>query len=123
MTDQPTLAEPAERGRTVIGDAVVERIAVHAAGGVPGVVEVGSGLDKVVGRHYPKASADVAGGRVRLHLEVAVAWPSPLADVCADVRDTVTDRVTELTGLSVDTVDVTAAKVIHASPPPTRRVQ
>lgn len=117
------LAEPGQRGVTSIADAVVEHIAVHAAAEIPGVVTMGSGLDKVVGRRYPRANADVAGSRTRLHLEVAVAWPFPLADVCAQVRDTVTARVSELTGLSVDTVDVTAAKVVHDTPPPTRRVQ
>lgn len=117
------LAEPAVRGRTVIADAVVEHIAARAAADVAGATSSGSGLDKVVGRAYPQAHARVAGGRVRLHLEIAVAWPHPLADVCGQVRDTVTARVNELTGLIVDTADVTAAKVVHAAPvAPTRRV-
>lgn len=121
--EAPALAEPAGRGRTVITDAVVEHIAAQAAAGVDGVTPAGSGLDKVVGRAYPQADAHVAGGRVRLHLEIAVAWPHPLAGVCGQVRDTVTARLAELTGLSVDAVDVTAAKVVHAAPaPPTRRV-
>ena len=119
----PVLAAPFQRGRTVIADAVVEHIAVQAATGVDGVTPAGSGLDKVVGRAYPQAHARVAGGRVRLHLEIAVAWPYPLAGVCGQVRDTVTTRLAELTGLAVDTVDVTAATVVHTPPaPPTRSV-
>lgn len=117
------LPEPDERGRTTIGAGVVERIARAAATEVPGVAAHGSGLDKVVGRQYPKASADVAGSRARLALQVAVAWPYPLADVCAQVRDAVAARLTELTGLAVDAVDVTASKVVHPEQPTTRRVQ
>ena len=119
----PVLAAPPQRGRTVIADAVVEHIAAQAAAGVDGVTRSGSGLDKIVGRAYPQAHAHVAGGRVRLHLEIAVAWPHPLDHVCGQVRDTVTTRLAELTGLAVDGVDVTAATVVHVAPaPPTRRV-
>ena len=123
MTDQTTLTDPAERGRTVIGDAVLEHIAVHAAGEISGVVKTGSALDKVIGRRYPKADAQVAGTRARVHVEIAVLWPCPLAEVTARVRDTVATRLTELTGLTIDAVDVTAATVIHEQPPTTRRVQ
>ena len=78
MTDRATLAEPAERGRTIISDAAVEHIAVHAAGEVMGVVQTGSALDQVIGRRYPKADAQVAGTRARVHIEIAVGptrWP------------------------------------------------
>ncbi|MEO3938954.1 Asp23/Gls24 family envelope stress response protein [Dermatophilaceae bacterium Soc4.6] len=118
------LAEPSERGRTVIARAVVEHIAVRAAADVEGVEPAGAGLEKVLGRRYPKANADVAGGRAGLRLDIAVAWPHPLADVCGQVRDTVMARVGELTGLRVDTVDVTAANVVHPAPDtPPRRVE
>lgn len=118
-----TLADPADRGHTTIADGVVERIARLAATDVPGVEPAGSGLSKVVGRQYPKVNADVAGSRARLTVEIAVVWPYPLADVCAQVRDHVTDRLTELTGLSIDTVDVTAATVVQAQTPKAKRVQ
>lgn len=89
-----------------------------------GVTPAGSGLKKVMGRQYPKADAEVAQGRARLHLEIAVEWPHPLADVCGLVRDTVSARVAELTGLNLDIVDVTAANVVHAAPvTPLRRVE
>jgi len=117
------LAEPAERGQTTIADGVVEHIARLVSTDVPGVEPAGSGLDKVVGRQYPKVNAQVAGSRARLSVQVAVVWPYPLADVCAQVRDQVAARLTELTGLSIDAVDVTAAKVVQAQTPSRKRVQ
>ncbi len=112
------------RGRTVIEAAAVEHIAARACLDVDGVTLAGSSLGKVVGRQYPKAHANVAGTRARIQVEIAVEWPHPLADVCGQVRQAVTSRVDELTGLNVDTVDVTAAKVVHAAPDtPPRRVE
>lgn len=112
-----------QRGRTVIDNRVLERIAVYAAAEVTGVQETGSGLDKVVGRGLPKAAARVAGSRARVHVDIAVAWPNPLASVAASVREHVRARLTELTGLSVDAVDVDVARVVAADEPHTRRVQ
>jgi len=115
--------EPEQRGSTTISADAVAHIAEVELGQVPGVVATGSGLDKVVGRLYPKVSADVAGSRARLTAEIAVAWPFPLPEVCAGVRDTLLQRLTQLTALSIDAVDVTAAKVVQPQPPPRRRVQ
>lgn len=122
-SESPALAEPGDRGRTVIADAVVERIAVRAASDVDGVEHAGSGLGKVVGRQYPKASVEVAGNHARLSVEIAVSWPHPLAQVCASVRDAVTGRLAELTGMDIDAVHVTAAKVVLPEPSTPRRVQ
>ena len=119
----PQVLDRAQRGRLVIADRVVERIAAIAAGEVAGVVKAGSGLDQVLGHRYPKASATLAGNRTRIHVEIAVAWPHPLGQVCAQVQDEVRDRVTKLAGVRVDAVDVTAAKVVHVPGPQLRRVQ
>ena len=134
MTDTPTPPaterpqghqdqDPAQRGHLAIANRVVERIATVAAGQVQGVAPAGSGLDQVLGHRYPKTNATVAGNRARIHVEIAVAWPHPLGQVCGQVRDEVRDRLTELTGLRVDAVDVTAAKVVHGPQPEQRRVQ
>jgi uncharacterized alkaline shock family protein YloU len=118
-TATPTLPEPAERGRLDIAEQVVERIAAIAACEVPGVRRVGTGLEGVVGRQYPKAKAEVAGGHARVRLDIAVTWPSPLGRTAAAVRDRVREQLTSLVGLSVDAVDVTVATV----PPPARSDQ
>ena len=115
--------DPAQRGRLVIADRVVERIATAAAGEVQGVASQGSGLDQVLGHGYPKAKATVAGDRARVHVQIAVFWPHPLGQVCGQVRDEVRDRLTKLIGVRVDAVDVTAAKVMRATKPEQRRVQ
>ena len=69
------LPDPDQRGSTTIAAQAVQHIAEAELGQVPGVVATGSGLDKVVGRQYPKVTADVAGSRARLSIEIAVAWP------------------------------------------------
>jgi uncharacterized alkaline shock family protein YloU len=115
--------DPAQRGGLVIANRVVERIATLAAGEVEGVAKAGSGLDQVLGHRYPKANATVAGDRARIHVEIAITWPHPLGQVCGRVRDEVRNRVTEVIGVRVDAVDVTAANVVHASQPEQRRVQ
>lgn len=117
------LPDADQRGSTTIAANAVQHLAEAELGQVPGVVATGSGIGKVVGRQYPKVSADVAGSRARLSVDIAVAWPLPLPDVCARVRDTLSTRLTELTGLSIDAVDVTAAKVVQLEAPTTRRVQ
>lgn len=117
------LAEPDQRGRTTIEDAVLEHIAVNAALEVDGVTATGSDLDKLIGRRLPKANAHVAGTRARVQVEIAAAWPHPVATVAAAVREYVTARLVELTGLDIDAVDVEVARVIHTSEQHRRRVQ
>ena len=123
MADAPG-QDPARRGQTTIADRVVEHIAVISAREVSDVVPTHTTLERVTGRQYPKAEAQVAGDRARLHVQVAVAWPSPLGATTARVRETVGERLRQLTGLNVDRVDVTAARVVSADQaPPPRRVR
>jgi uncharacterized alkaline shock family protein YloU len=102
---------------------VVERVAAIAASEVDGVVSSGSGLDHLLGHRYPKADAVVAGGRTRVRVDLAIAWPRSLAQVTSDVRARVHDRVGEIAGLTVDAVDVTASKIVPVGPPERSRVQ
>lgn len=104
-----------------MADRVVERVARIAAAEVDGVVPRGSGLDGLLGHRYPRAEATVAGDRTRVHVEVAVGWPLPLAQVASAVRARVTERLGELVGLVVDAVDVTAATIVSAPDGPSRR--
>ncbi|MEP6854800.1 MAG: Asp23/Gls24 family envelope stress response protein [Pedococcus sp.] len=117
------LAEPDQRGRTTIEPAVLEHIACHAALELDGVAATGSDLDKLIGRRLPKAEAHVAGNRARVQVEVAAAWPHPVATLAVAVREHVTARLAELTGLDIDAVDVEVARVIHIDEPERRRVQ
>ena len=114
---------PHERGRTIIADSVLERLAARVALDVDGVVADGSDLEGLIGRRFPKAQATVAGQRARVSVDIAVAWPTPLTTVSRAVRDAVSGRVGELTGLSIDAVDVHVARVTTSSGSTGRRVQ
>lgn len=98
---------PTRRGRLVIRDQVVTRIAQLAAGEVAGTVSSGR-----PGRGLPKASARVAGDRTRVSLDVGVQWPYPLPAVADLVKRTVATRLSTLTGLAVDAVDVRVSAVL-----------
>jgi uncharacterized alkaline shock family protein YloU len=105
-----TLAEPAERGRTVLAPGVVEKIAAQAA------LEIGdiSGLRRrVAGRMVSdervRAEADLDGQVVAVRLQLAVAFPAPLLQLTREVRQHVTTRIQALCGLRVDHVDITVA--------------
>jgi len=104
------LAPPAQRGHLEIRPRAVDRVAVGAAGEVDGVVRGTAGR---LSRHrLPSVRSRVDGGRVRLDVDVAVAWGRPLAVVAGSVRERVAQRVHELTGLLVDAVDVTVERVV-----------
>jgi uncharacterized alkaline shock family protein YloU len=109
------------RGRTEIKPRVTERIAEVAAISVPGVAK----QDASFGRGLPRAEARQAGERVRLQLRIAVLWGRPLAQVAAETRAAVADKVNALTGLVVDTVDVHVETVLpdrELTTAPPRRV-
>jgi hypothetical protein len=92
VTPAPARPPAAERGATVVAERVVRRIAERAAteAALPhGRAEVTRG------------AATVRGGRADLALGVRLPYPAALADTGAAVRDTVTDRVAYLTGLTV----------------------
>jgi len=115
-------AEARSRGRLTIAARVVETVATVAVNAVPGTAADGSGLDAVVGRRYPKVSADVAGDHATIRVDVAVEWGYPLADTAGAVRDRVRTQVRDLVGVEADTVDVTVARVVLPTEQPTGRV-
>lgn len=109
----PTLAPAAARGRLVVTDRVVDRTALGAALAAPGVARRGSGAARLAGRSLPRVEVRRGDDRVRVRLEVALAWPTPLAATTAAVRDSVAATLARVTGLEVEGVDVT---VTHLSP-------
>ena len=105
--DLAGLPEPGDRGLLDISPTVAEKIARRAATEVDGT----SGS--------MKADADVAPGRASIRLELGVEYPRPVGAVAAEVRRRVTERVNELTGLTVEAVDVTVSEL----PAPRRRAR
>ncbi|WP_370248533.1 hypothetical protein [Nocardioides sp.] len=112
-------ADPGQRGSLVIADRVVTRVAGQAAREVAHVAVV---RPRRPGGGSPRVRAVVAGGRSRIALDIATAWPQPTAAVAAQVRATVAERVGSLVGVVVDGVDVRVTRVVHV-PNPRRRVE
>ncbi|MEV0626316.1 Asp23/Gls24 family envelope stress response protein [Nonomuraea wenchangensis] len=101
---RPAPPPPEVRGRTRIADQVVTKIACCAAGEVPEVLRVrpGGGTWR-----SPSSDAEVHGEQAAVYLSVSVAYPSPLREVAARVRQHVIARVAAQTGLDVTHLDVT----------------
>jgi uncharacterized alkaline shock family protein YloU len=102
----------AQRGRTTIAARVVSKAAqaaTHEAGRQ---------------RHYTLATvrihADVDASSVAYRLRVEVVYPAPVHSVASDIRQHVTTRIEELTGLTVRRLDVTVVPVVTQQ---TRRVE
>lgn len=116
MPDAPrgttTLPEPAQRGRLVIKDQVVEKIARTAALEVASVLRTSSPLNPL-SRSLPHAQVTLTSTHARISLQVASAWDRPLYAVAAEVRAHVAETVHRLTGLDVDTVDVQVGTVVQ----------
>lgn len=111
MTASATdLVPVAERGRTVIDQRVVQKIAsqaaveVSAAGGqTGGVLGIGAKVDLDA---RPSASVQLAGRTATVAVKVGVAYPTPLRAVSQNIRRHLISRVGQLTGVEVQRVDV-----------------
>lgn len=106
------------RGRLVIHDRVVRKIAERAAATVAGRSEQATVWERLGGQRLPNADARVIGRHVRIDVAVGAPGGSALPDLAAAVRDAVAREVGELTGFTVDRVDVRVAAVAPYRPPP-----
>lgn len=120
MADLPSAAG---RGATTIADEVVVKIATLAARECSESTSAPTPMGKLTGRSLPSADAVVANGRARLRMRIAVQWPTPLGEAAALVRERVSQRVSELTGLHVDDVDIEVDHVVLGPDPTVRRIQ
>lgn len=117
---------PSGPGRTTIADRVYEQLAARMSLDVPGVVPYSAGPGPLSGLTptLPSASVESAGERVRLRLQVAVAWEAEVVAVASELRRQVGERMAATTGKTVDRVDVTVARLIPADATrPARRVE
>jgi len=117
------LAPPEQRGSTEIGDRVVERIASMAVAEVDdahGPARRLLGL-RVPGVAAPKVTVQVDGHLATVRLAMSVRYPAPIRQVTRRVREHVTTRVGELTGLDVRHVDIDIPTLI--TPDRGRRVR
>ncbi|MFE9103268.1 Asp23/Gls24 family envelope stress response protein [Actinomadura geliboluensis] len=101
-----------ERGRTTIRDRAVARIVAKSVQDV----EASGGLGRTVlsvpvpGRRSVRTEVRVDGDIVTARVALSVAYPMPVRAVARQVRESVRERVTELTGLTVRQVDVDVAE-------------
>jgi uncharacterized alkaline shock family protein YloU len=125
ITDNTPVAPPApaegaerrQRGRLVLAKQVVEKIAgqvaseISAAGGRSGgFLGIGAHTDLSA---RPKVDVELAGRTATLAIEMAVAYPVSIRQATDRVRDQVTRRVGQLTGVEVTRVDITVV-ALHA---------
>lgn len=103
--------EPRSRGALVLSRRVVEKIASQAAmeiatagGRSGGFLGFGSHADL---SSRPKVSVDLSGRTATIRVEVAIAYPSPIARAAEQVRCQMVERVSSLAGVQVTRVDVT----------------
>ncbi|MBB5115923.1 Asp23/Gls24 family envelope stress response protein [Micromonospora echinospora] len=116
-------------GTTHVSDEVVEKIAVAATRGVPGVAELGGdvarffnavldrvGLDQV-GDARRGCSAHVTNGAAVINLVLVIEAGHPVPQVTDAVRAAVVSAV-EAYGLRVDEINIKVDDVSMGSPPP-----
>jgi uncharacterized alkaline shock family protein YloU len=117
------LAPAGQRGSTEIADRVVERIAAMAVAEVDdahGPARRLLGL-RVPGVAAPKITVQIDGRLATVRLAMSVRYPAPIRQVTRRVREHVTTRVGELTGLDVRHVDIDVPALI--TPDRGRRVR
>ncbi|MCK0176090.1 MULTISPECIES: Asp23/Gls24 family envelope stress response protein [Mycobacteriaceae] len=117
----PVPADPGDRGGLTLRQRAVERVTVTAALDTDGVHRYGVGLAKWTGRELPRADVVVSGDHVRAAVDVAVEWGRPLAATAAETARNVTRVLGDLSGLTVDGVDVHIAAVIPPGAQPDQR--
>jgi uncharacterized alkaline shock family protein YloU len=113
LADAPAAAE--ERGRTTVSRQAVERIAVRIVAECPevegtarrvlGVNAGGNRGDATVAARLHGASA------VSLAVRCSVPYPRPVARSAEALRELLTARVAELTGLRVQRVDINVTEL------------
>jgi uncharacterized alkaline shock family protein YloU len=106
----------ASRGKTVINNSVVAKIAGLAVRDVPGVFALGGGAARALGAirdaisntdHSQGISVEVSEDQVTVDLSVVAQYPTPLQQVADDARSAVINAIENLVGLQVTEVNVT----------------
>ncbi|MDU0478679.1 Asp23/Gls24 family envelope stress response protein [Staphylococcus chromogenes] len=102
------------QARVSISERAITKIVAAAVRSVPGTITHSAGLDRLTGRAFPRYDVHIndATGRVSVETFIAVTWPSPVMDIAATVRETVTAHVTAFTGLAVEQVNVVVGPVV-----------
>ena len=110
---RPRRLEVGERGTTVLSRKVLEKIAgqivrdeTYAGGSSGGFLGIGRQADLSA---RPQANVELAGNIAALRVEVGLPYPVPLRQAADQLRERISSRITELTGVQVRQVDVTVS--------------
>lgn len=95
------MTNAAQRGRTVIADKAVRKIAERAAGEMLPPAAAGSA----------RGSATVRGRRTAVALRIALPYPAPLSDTARRVQQHVAGRTRDLTGLEISAARLTVTRL------------
>lgn len=110
-----TTTQVTAKGRTIIDDTVVAKVAGIAARDVPGVFALGGNASRAFGAIRDAIGSSALGQGVRVEvgetqvavdLTIVVDYPTPMMEVASAVRAAVTNAVTELVGLEVTEVNI-----------------
>lgn len=117
MTPTP-LNLPGQRGRTIIAERVVTKVAAQAVSEVEqtgGVARelIGIPLGRQSGAGQARVSAHIDGHLTMIELRLAVNYPAPVRTLAREVRRHVIEQVTRLTGLEVRHVDIEVARLLR----------
>ena len=117
--------EVGDRGATVLSRKVLEKIAgqvakdeTRAGGSTGGFLGIGAQADLSA---RPQADVELAGNVASLKVEVGLPYPAPLRQLADQLRDRMSGRITELTGVEVRQVDVTVSWLRPEEPADGRR--
>lgn len=99
-----------ERGTLTLSKRVVEKIASQAAREISAIGGTTGGF-LGIGSHAslsnrPSVDVDLSGRTATIQVDVAIAYPSPIAEGAEQVRTHMMSRVKELAGVTVSRVDV-----------------
>lgn len=118
---QPDSPLVSERGSTTLEDGVVSKLAGIAAGEVEGVRMGGSAsrtaaglLESVTGSQSQTrgVSAEVGRTETAIDLTLGIEYGRNILELVGRVRDRITERVENLTGLRVTELNVTISDII-----------
>ena len=109
-----------QRGRTVIADRVVAKIATRAVaevGQTGGAARelIGLTVGRQTGEGPARVSARVSGNLALIELRLSLAYPAPVRSLTREVRRHVMERVAALTGIEVRHVDIEVARLLRGS--------
>jgi uncharacterized alkaline shock family protein YloU/uncharacterized protein YjbJ (UPF0337 family) len=111
-------------GQTVISDSVVAKVAGVAARGVTGVHSLGSAPARAFGAIREAlsgtdlsqgVSVTVGDSDVVIDIVIVAEYPTPVQQIAADVRASITRAIEGFLGLGVSAVNVTINDVHHPS--------